>query len=265
MTLRSEKDVEEDPSKVKLFPTCLVSLTFPTAGESARRVLERAGVEVEMADQATCCGQPAWNSGHIEEARRVAARTMDALAGDEKVVLCSGSCTTMVTRYWPELFEGTDREDEARRVAARTHEFSSFLVDEVGIERLGPLHARTDSSVAYHDSCHMLRELGIKEAPRQLLGAIEGIEIKQLAVQERCCGFGGTFSIRFPELSSAMADEKVDDITAQGAEEVIASDIGCLMQICGRAEKRGEHLPGRYIASIVESALEDDRGDESRE
>jgi L-lactate dehydrogenase complex protein LldE len=231
-------------------------LAFPTAAESARLVLERAGVEVEAAEGATCCGQPAWNSGHIDEARRVAEQTMGALAGDDDVVLCSGSCTTMISRYWPELFEGTDKEEEAKAVAARAHEFSSFVVDEVGVEKLGPLRAPSPSSVSYHDSCHMLRELGIRDAPRRLLGAIEGIEVKELEAPERCCGFGGTFSIRFPELSSAMADEKVDDISAQGADEVVASDIGCLMQICGRAEKRGDTLPGRYIASVIESALQ---------
>lgn len=232
-----------------------MSLIFPNAAGAAGRLLERAGVEVEISKNAVCCGQPAWNSGHVSEARRVAEGTLDALSGGKEVVLCSGSCTTMLSHYWPQLFKGTGRESDALEVASRAHEFSSFLVDRVGIERLGSLRAKPQCSAAYHDSCHMLRGLGIKDAPRRLLSAIEGLELKELEAPERCCGFGGTFSIRFPELSSAMADEKVDDIEARSVDEVVASDAGCLMQICGRAEKRGVDLPGRYIAEVVESAL----------
>lgn len=244
---------------MKLFPTCLVTLTFPTAAESARRVLERAGIEVEVPADATCCGQPGWNSGHVAEARRVAETALDALSGGDEVVLCSGSCTTMISHYWPDLFEGTDRYEEAKAISERVHEFSSFIVDRVGVERLGELKATRPGSAVYHDSCHMLRGLGVKDAPRRLLGAIEGLEVRQLEKQESCCGFGGTFSIRFPEVSGAMADEKVDDVLTQKVDEVIASDTGCLMQICGRAEKRGTHLPGRYIASVVDEALSDER------
>jgi L-lactate dehydrogenase complex protein LldE len=131
-------------------------------------------------------------------------------------------------------------------------------VDDVGVERLGPLRAPEPSAVAYHDSCHMLRGLGIKDAPRKLLAAINGLEVRDLGAQERCCGFGGTFSIRYPELSSVMADEKVDDIVEHEVQEVIGSDSGCLMQICGRAEARGMDLPGRYIAEIVAAAIGDE-------
>jgi L-lactate dehydrogenase complex protein LldE len=247
---------EDELDKVTLFPTCLVSLLFPDAARAARRVLERAGVAVEMAEDAVCCGQPAWNSGHVEEARRVAEGAVHALADGGDVVLCSGSCTTMVSHYWPELFEGTDDQQLATEVAERAHEFSSFVVDEVGVERLGPLRAVAPSAAVYHDSCHMLRGLGIKDAPRRLLAAIEGLEVRELGAQERCCGFGGTFSIRYPELSSVMADEKVDDIIGHEAAEVIGSDSGCLMQICGRAQARGVNLPGRYIAEVVAAAID---------
>ncbi|MGH2776200.1 MAG: (Fe-S)-binding protein [Actinomycetota bacterium] len=246
-----------DLERVTLFPTCLVTLVFPTAAESARRILERAGLTVEIAEGAACCGQPAWNSGHVKEARRVAVGALEALADGGDVILCSGSCTTMLAHSWPELFEGTEKAQVAKDVASRAHEFSSFLADDVGTERLGPLRMAKPAFVAYHDSCHMLRGLGIKDAPRRLLGAIEGLEVTDLAAQERCCGFGGTFSIRYPEVSSAMADEKVDDIVTHGAHEVVASDAGCLMQICGRAGARDVSLPGRYIADVIYGALSD--------
>jgi L-lactate dehydrogenase complex protein LldE len=241
-------------TKVVLFPTCLASLLFPRAAEAARRVLERAGFEVESRAGAICCGQPAWNSGHVDDARRVAAGAVDSLDGSEPVVLCSGSCTAMVSHYWPELFQGTDREQAAHNVASRAHEFSSFLIDEGGDSALGSLRAEPQRAVVYHDSCHMLRGLGISDEPRELLTNVDGLEVTRLRAQERCCGFGGTFALRYPELSSAMADEKVDDIMESEAEEVVASDLGCLMQICGRAEERGVNLRCRYIAEILDEA-----------
>jgi L-lactate dehydrogenase complex protein LldE len=241
-------------NKVVLFPTCLASLLFPRAAEAARRVLERAGFEVESRGGAVCCGQPAWNSGHVDDARLVAAGAVDSLDGPEPVVLCSGSCTTMVSHYWPQLFAGTDKEEAAHEVASRAREFTSFLVDEVSKDALGALRAEPERTVVYHDSCHMLRGLGLSDEPRELLRSIEGLEVKRLDAQERCCGFGGTFALRYPELSSVMADEKIDDVLDSGAEEVVASDLGCLMQICGRAEERGINLRSLYIAEILDES-----------
>ncbi|MFN2488290.1 MAG: (Fe-S)-binding protein [Actinomycetota bacterium] len=243
-----------------MFPTCLASLLFPRAAGAARRVLERAGLEVDMRRGAVCCGQPAWNSGHVDDARRVAAGALDALEGDEPVVICSGSCSAMVSHYWPELFEGTEREEAARGVAGRAREFASFVAEEVGVDALGALKAHDERSVVYHDSCHMLRGLGRSDEPRELLDAVGGVEVTRLAAQGRCCGFGGTFSIRYPELSSAMADEKVNDVVDHGADEVVASDLGCLMQVCGRAEARGIALQGRYIAEILDEAMDGREG-----
>ncbi len=160
----------------------------------------------------------------------------------------------MVAHYWPELFEGTEEESAARDVASRAREFASFMAHEVGQAARGPLRAEPERTVVYHDSCHMLRGLGVSDEPRELLEGIDGLEVTQLAAQERCCGFGGTFSIRYPELSAAMADEKVDDVVARGANEVVASDLGCLMQICGRAKARGIGLRCRYIAEILDEA-----------
>jgi L-lactate dehydrogenase complex protein LldE len=243
-------------NRVVLFPTCLGALLYPRAVEAARRVLEAAGLEVVGREDAVCCGQPAWNSGHVSDARRVARGALDALRGDEPIVLCGGSCTTMMSHYWPELFEGTPQRNHADEVARRAREFSSFVADDVGLERLGSLQTSSPRAVAYHDSCHMLRGLRIVEPPRALLGAIEGLEVRELSAQDRCCGFGGTFSIRYPELSGAMADEKVDDMAAHDVDEVVAADLGCLMQITGRAEARAVKLPGRYIAEVVDEAME---------
>jgi L-lactate dehydrogenase complex protein LldE len=244
---------ERPPRNVILFPTCLVDLMFPDAARAAERVLGRAGCKVGFRAQAVCCGQPAWNSGHVEAARRVARGTLEALRGPEPIVTCSGSCTTMIQHYWPELFEDTPLESAARDVAARVREFSSFVAGL--ISSLPEL--RSTGVVTYHDSCHMLRGLGIKDAPRDLLGAIDGLELREMEGSERCCGFGGTFSIRYPELSCAMADEKVNDAASTGAPTVVASDIGCLMHICGRAKARGIALEGRYIAEILQESIEE--------
>ena len=246
---------QDRPRRVTLFPTCLGTLLFPEAATAAARVLEAAGATVTSVEDDLCCGQPAWNSGHVDDARRVAARALDALAGADEIVACSGSCTTMVSHYWVELFEGTGRAEEARRVAQRTHEFSSYVAGELGVDNLGHLKTSQPRRVAYHDSCHMLRGLGISKEPRQLLAAVEGIELEDLSAPDRCCGFGGTFSIRFPELSSAMADEKVDDLSEHEAEELVASDLGCLMQICGRARARSHDFSCRYIAEVLDEAM----------
>ncbi|MDQ3216794.1 MAG: (Fe-S)-binding protein [Actinomycetota bacterium] len=246
---------QDRPRRVTLFPTCLGTLLFPGAAAAAERVLEAAGATVTSVEEDLCCGQPAWNSGHVDDARRVASRALDTLADADEIVACSGSCTAMVSHYWVELFEGTGRAEEARRVAQKTHEFSSYVAGELGVDNLGPLKTSQARRVAYHDSCHMLRGLGISDEPRQLLAAVEGLELRDLAAQDRCCGFGGTFSIRFPELSAAMADEKVDDVSDHETEELVASDLGCLMQICGRARARSVDFSCRYIAEVLDEAM----------
>lgn len=237
-----------------LFPTCLVETLFPQAGRAALELLKRAGCEVEVRKDAVCCGQPAWNSGYIEEARRVGTGAVRALAaGSDPVVLCSGSCTSMVREYWPELFSGTPEEDAARRVSARARELSQFLARDLGPQRLGRLEL-PGTRVAHHDSCHMLRILGETEAPRRLLGAIAGLELQELSEPGLCCGFGGTFSLRFPELSGAMADEKIADAEASGATVLTACDLGCLMHISGRAGATGRDLRCAYIAELLREA-----------
>jgi L-lactate dehydrogenase complex protein LldE len=159
----------------------------------------------------------------------------------------------MMHEYWPELFADTRFEDAARAAAARVREFSAFLADDLGPDRLAP-GALAGEVAAYHDSCHMLRALGIKSAPRRLLERVDGLELRPLDTAERCCGFGGTFSVRYPELSAAMADDKVDDVSGQGATRLIASDLGCLMHIPGRAAARGIRLRPSHVAEVLDEA-----------
>lgn len=245
--------------KVLLFPTCLPDLFFPQAISAAERVLLRAGCEVEWRKEAVCCGQPAWNSGHVRAARRVASGALRALGGDEPIVACSGSCATMIHEYWPELFSGTEWERAANDASHRVREFSQFVADEMGVEALPPARLDREVVAGYHDSCHMMRALGVREAPRKLLRHVRGLQLRELEASTRCCGFGGTFSIRYSELSAAMGDEKVNDAAARTIDVLVASDLGCLMHICGRAEARGVPLPGRYIAEVLDDAMGDGR------
>lgn len=242
--------------KVLLFPTCLPDLFYPAAVQAAERVLTRAGCTVEFKREAVCCGQPAWNSGHVAEARRVASGALAALSGSAPIISCSGSCSSMIHEYWPELFAGTRWEHAAVDAAPRVREFSAFVAGELGVEALGPARLPRRTVAGYHDSCHMMRMLGISDAPRKLLAHIEGLELRELATPTRCCGFGGTFSIRYPEVSAAMGDEKVDDVAASDIDVLVASDLGCLMHICGRASARGMPVRGTHVAEILDEALE---------
>lgn len=236
--------------RITFFATCLIEMVRPEAGAAAVRALQRRGYDVQIARGATCCGQPAWNSGMVDDARRVARRTLRALRKTEgPIVVPSGSCATMMHAYWPELFAGTRDEAAAREVAARVREFSAFLAARAGSEPAPGDHAR--ATVAYHDSCHMLRELGVKEQPRRLL-AERGMAVTEMPGAERCCGFGGTFSVKLPEVSVAMADEKLDEVAATGATELVGCDVSCLMHLEGRARRRGMNLTTRHLAEALE-------------
>lgn len=232
--------------RVALFVTCLVDQLLPEVGVAAARVLRRAGHEVEFPLGQTCCGQPAFNAGFHPEARRVMRQTVTALheSGAEAIVAPAGSCTTMLRVSGPELLPG----DEAMRaVAQRTHELSEFL-DLHGREAVA---GHFPHRVAYHDSCHMLRELGIARQPRELLGALDGCELVEWDA-ERCCGFGGTFSVRDPELSVAMADEKLR--TLGEAEILCGSDPACLMHMRSRLERLDSEVRVMHLAEVLEQA-----------
>ena len=246
--------------RVALLPTCVVDTVAPEVGEAVVRVLRRFGCEVTVPDGATCCGQPAWNAGFAADAAQVAATTLDALEAalveGPDVVVCvpAGSCATMIRVFWPELFHLTGDEaavDRARRVGAATREFSELLVERSGGAALGGAYERT---VGYHHSCHMLRELGLREPPVQLLDGLDGCERVAWSAEERCCGFGGMFSVKLPETSVAMADDKLDALAGTGAAELVGCDQSCLLHLRGRLARRGVATPVKHLAQVLDEA-----------
>jgi L-lactate dehydrogenase complex protein LldE len=210
-------------------------------------VLERLGVTVDVPRSQTCCGQPGWSAGHPDQARQVARQALRAFAGHGPVVVPSGSCAAMVTRGYPEMFAGRPEESMARDMAARTFELTQFIVrNDLSPEASHDAPTR----VTYHDSCHMLRLLGERESPRAVIAAA-GMEIVEMADTDVCCGFGGAFSITFPEVSGALGEQKARSAAATGADELIACDLSCLMHIVGRGRRVGTPLRARHIADLL--------------
>jgi len=229
----------------------------PGIGAASMRVLQRLGHEVSVLDGATCCGQPAWNSGFAPEAARVAASTLRAIEESNADTICvpSGSCVTMMRVYWPELFRIVGDHEMSQRaslLAGRIKEFSEIVSGN-------SIEGRFDASVAYHRSCHMSRELGIVEQPESLLDALEGCERVEWSA-DLCCGFGGTFSIKQPEISVAMADTKIDSLLESGAEVVVGCDRSCLLHLEGRLRRRGSDLPVLHLAEVLDRATGEDPG-----
>ncbi len=238
-----------------LFPTCLGDVVARDAVRDAERVLGALGIACAQPRGATCCGQPAFNSGHDGPARAVAAATLCALddGGDAPILVPSGSCASMLRLHWRELFHGTDQAEAAARIARRVRELTSHLAEHAeAIAALGP---RLEARVGYHDSCHMLRELRLRDEPRAVLGAIGGLELVELSSAERCCGFGGTFSGRYPEVSVAMADAKIADLEDAGIDRLASADPGCLLQLGGRLSRRGEPVRAVHVVSLLAEAL----------
>ena len=236
--------------RVALFVTCLVDQVSPSTGRAAVRLLEAAGCEVTFPAAQTCCGQPAFNSGYPADARRLARHFAAVFADADAVVAPSGSCVAMVRRYHPTLVSGPERSRLAA-VSAKTYELTEYLVDVLGRPDLG---ARVDTPVTYHASCHLVRELGVRDAPRRLLAAA-GTPIESMVDEERCCGFGGTFSVLHPEISVPMADEKLDRAMASGARTIAACDTGCLLHLATRAQHRGLDVDVRHVADLVAEGL----------
>jgi len=237
--------------RVALFVTCLGDQFFPQVGEGVVKVLRRLGVEVLFDPAQTCCGQPAFNTGYRQEARQVAARVLDLFADAEYVVAPSGSCTAMVRVFYPELF--ADDPVQLGKCAAlreRFFEFSEFLVNVLKVEDVG---ARFPHRVTYHDSCHLLRELGIEEPPRKLLRRVRSIDVVEMQDYRGCCGFGGTFAVKFPEISVAMGEDKLRAASAAGAEYLVANDSGCLMHLAGLIHRQGSPLKTVHLAEVLAS------------
>lgn len=243
--------------RVSLFIPCFVNHYFPRAGIAMVRVLERLGHEIEYQEAQTCCGQPAFNAGYWDEARPVAERNFDLFREAEAVVSASGSCGAMLKIFNPELFEGTSREDDARRLAGRVYEFSDFLVNRLGVDDTG---ACFPHKVTFHDGCHGLRELGVKSQPRRLLENVANLELVEMGEAESCCGFGGTFAVKFSHISEAMAEVKCESALATEAEYIVSNDSSCLMQIGGWLEKnRGAASPKPIHLAEVLARRESDR------
>ena len=237
------------PCHVGLFVTCLVDLMRPTVGFAAVKLLEDAGCTVSVPAAQTCCGQPAFNSGDKADAKAIARQVIDAFQGVDYVVVPSGSCGGMIKAHYPELF--ADEPAMAARVqnlCARTFELVSFLTDVLDVRNL---EVRYDGVATYHDSCSGLRELGVKDQPRALLRQVRGLTLEEGKEAETCCGFGGLFCVKYPEISGRIVDAKVDDILATGADTLLAGDLGCLMNMAGRLTRRGARVRVRHVAEVL--------------
>ena len=236
--------------RVSLFITCLVDQLWPSVGVSAVEVLRRAGCEVVFDERQTCCGQPAFNTGYRGEARRLARRFIEIFeeSGSDAVVSPSGSCTAMA-HHFHELFqEDAGWRRRAETLAERTHEFGSFLVNVLGVEDVG---ASFRGRVTWHDACHGLRDLKLHGAPRKLLRNVRGLEFVELANADSCCGFGGTFSVKYPEISVAILDNKIEAIEQAGVRAVVSGDASCLMQIGGRLTRGGSNVRAMHLAEVL--------------
>lgn len=234
--------------KVSLFIPCFVDQLTPEIGVDVARVLRRIGCELDFPEEQTCCGQPAFNTGYWGDARPVAERFLRVFRSAEAIVCPSGSCTTMVRNFYPELLAGTAVADEAKSIGGRVFEFSEFLVRVAGVSDLG---AHFPHRVAFHDACHGLRELRVKQEPRELLRRVRGLELVEMPRSEECCGFGGTFATKFGMISAAMGDTKAANAEASGAEYLASTDPSCLLHIDGILRRRNSPVRTIHLASIL--------------
>lgn len=241
--------------RVGLFATCLVDMFRPSVAMAAARLIEYAGCEVVVPRAQTCCGQPAYNSGDRADAKALALQTIAAFEGCDYVVVPSGSCAGMLKAHYPRLMqEGSNEHARATSFASRVHELVSFLVDVRGLSQVPGTYS---GSVTYHDSCSGLRELHIKTQPRQLLTSIKGLELKEMDDCEICCGFGGAFSVKFPDISNAMVQKKTANIAAADADVILAGDLGCLMNMAGKLSRQESKIACRHVAEILAGELDD--------
>jgi len=235
--------------RVGLFVTCLVDLFRPSVGFAAVKLMEDAGCIVEVPAAQTCCGQPAFNSGDRKDARDIAAAVIRAFEGYDYIVAPSGSCAGMLKKHYAELFDDDATAcARAEAFSARVFELVSFLTDVLGVTGV---EARFDRPVTYHDSCSGLRELGIQAQPRKLLASVEGLELKEMRDADVCCGFGGTFCVKYPDISNKIVGEKTATIAESGAEVLLAGDLGCLMNMAGKLKREGKAIEARHVAEVL--------------
>ena len=236
---------------VSLFVTCIVDQVFPQVGLAMADILERLGYEVGFPDGQTCCGQPAFNSGYPEEAAQVARHFLRVFERAEYIVVPSGSCGAMISHHYAGLFPNEPAMERlAHEMEPRVFEFSRFLLEVARVDDVG---ARFDGVATYHDSCHALREMHIKQGPRRLLANVRGLTLKEMDAAEECCGFGGTFSVKFPEVSGGMARTKIDSIVRTGASTVVSIDSSCLMQLQGAISRAGLPIRTLHLAEVLAS------------
>jgi L-lactate dehydrogenase complex protein LldE len=250
---RSHKVERSGILRVALFVPCYVDQINPEVGVSVVRVLRKLGVNVIYPEGQTCCGQPAFNSGFFDEARTIGRHFLDVFEGArfDYVVCPSGSCTTMVSHYYPFVFKDLpDERERSEALAGRVREFSDFLVNVMGVEDLG---ASRGGKAVFHCGCHQRRELGVLDEPRELLANVEGLDLLEWENEELCCGFGGTFAVKMPDVSTAMADEKIKALERCGADTLISGDSSCLMHLEGRLRRTGHDTRVLHLAQVLDS------------
>ena len=239
---------ERGAARVALFVTCLADMFRPSVGFAAARLLEQAGCKVEVPSQ-SCCGQPAYNGGDKSSAAAIARKVIATFEGYDYVVVPSGSCAGMIRVHYPRVLERDAAwAPRAEALAAKTHELFSFLVNVRG---LAALAGECRAAVAYHDSCSSLREMSVRGEPRKLLSSLAGVRLCELSEPQTCCGFGGFFSVKYPEVSARMADDKIADASSTGADMIVGGDLGCLLHLSGRMARRGPKLAVRHAAEVM--------------
>ncbi len=237
--------------KINLLIPCFVDQLFPAVGISMVRIFEKLGHTVDFKESIVCCGQPAFNAGFWEESREIAVRVLRALRGEDPVVVPSGSCAAMVKNFYPELFRAKPEAEAAGQLSRRTFEFSSFLVDQLGVTDVG---SRFPAKVTFHDGCHGLRELQVKRQPRLLLESVKDLTLVEMSDQTSCCGFGGTFAVKFPMISTAMGETKSASALQTGAEYLVSNDSSCLMHLQGLLSRQNEKLKTVHLAEVLASS-----------
>lgn len=253
---------EDEGTQADLFVTCIIDQIYPQVGVSVVRVLRKLGVAVGFPEGQTCCGQPLYNTGYTEQARRLARRVIEGFRDSAYVVVPSGSCAAMMGNFYPELFRDDPvMSEQARALSSKVREFSQFLTDVLGVGSVdrgrlrcgATLSPESRGSVTYHPSCHLLREMGVRNGPIRLLENVRGIELRELPNAEVCCGFGGTFSVKYPHISEGMVADKVASVVSTGADTLVSCDMSCLMNIEGALSRQGSDVRVRHLAQVLDS------------
>ena len=250
-------NLKDSPVKASLFVTCIIDQFFPEVGEATVRVLRRLGVEVEFDQSQTCCGQPAFNNGYWNDAKPTARRLLNSYEGEGNVVVPSGSCASMLRVFYNELFhDEPDTLASVQALAPRVFEFTEFVSDVLGAENVeGLFQSSKPMRVTYHESCHLKRELGVDSQPRSLINALPGVELIEMPQAEVCCGFGGTFSVKYADISAAMLHDKIANIKSANVDAVVAGDMSCLMHVGGGLEKQGAGVRAIHIAQLLDERI----------